>query len=125
VLQKSKDQNQLGLDETLDTLINQTFKTLYSDTYKAELQNTINYVALKYLFNLASQTDTYPQVNAIVKFKLNDLNKYLKTRKTVGVQQMYDADMMSKINQYVEHPENFKLIPSPKIPDGSPIGCEE
>lgn len=124
VLQKSKDQNQLGLDETLDALINQTFKSSHNDAYQTELQNTINYVALKYLFNLASQTDTYPQVNAIVKFKLNDLSGYLKNRKTIGVQQMYDVDMSAKISQYVAHPDSFKLIPSPKIPDGSPIGCD-
>lgn len=124
VLQKSKDQTQLGFDETLDALINQTFKSSLKDAYQIELQNAINYETLKYLFNLASQVDTYPQVNAIVKFKLNDLSGYLKNRKTSGVQQMYDADMSAKINQYVAHPENFKLIPSPKIPDGSPIGCD-
>lgn len=124
VLQKSKDQTQLGLDETLDALINQTFKSAHKDAYQTELQNAINYETLKYLFNLASQTDTYPQVNAIVKFKLNDVSKYLKTRKSMGVQLMYDSDMAAKINSYLEKPTEFKLIPSAKIPDGSPIGCD-
>jgi len=122
VQQKSKDANQLGLSETLDILINNTFKKVQTSSYKAELQNTINYVALKYMFNLAASTKTYPQVNAIVKYELNALADYLKTKKTTGIQTMYNNDMIDKINHYFNNPKEFKLVPSPKIPDGSPIG---
>lgn len=124
VQQKSTNQKQLGLDEMLEMLVNQTFKKQQATAYQTELQNAVNYETLKYLFNLASQSDTYPQVNAIVKFKLNDLSRYLKTRKTTDIQQMYDQDMADKIKRYLEKPEEFKLIPSVKIPDGAPIGEE-
>ena len=124
VQQKSKDTNQLGLSETIDVLVTNTFKKNQSDNYIAELQNTINYVALKYLFNLASQTDTYPQVNAVVTYKLNELSDYLKSKKSTGVQKMYDSNMIDKINHYFDEPDEFKLIEGPKIPDGSPIGSD-
>jgi Met-zincin/Domain of unknown function (DUF5117)/Domain of unknown function (DUF5118) len=122
VQQKSKDKNQLGLSEMLDILIDNTFKKQQNDSYKAELQNTVNYVALKYLFNLAVSTETYPQVNAIVIYKLNQLATYLKTQKAQGVQIMYNANMRAKIYRFMEEPTEFKLIKAPKIPDGSPIG---
>ncbi len=122
VQQKSKETNQLGLSETLDVLINNTFKKNQTDNYKAELQNTINYVALKYLFNLAANTSTYPQVNAIAFYKLNQLASYLKSQKAQGVQLMYNANMRAKIYRFMEEPSEFKLVKAPKIPDGSPIG---
>jgi len=122
VQQKSKEVHQLGLSETLDVLINNTFKKNQTDNYKAELQNTINYVALKYLFNLAANTSTYPQVNAIAFYKLNQLASYLKSQKAQGVQLMYNANMRAKIYRFMEEPSEFKLVKAPKIPDGSPIG---
>ena len=122
VQQKSKETNQLGLSETLDVLINNTFKKNQTDNYKAELQNTINYVALKYLFNLAANTSTYPQVNAIAFYKLNQLASYLKSQKAEGVQLMYNANMRAKIYRFMEEPSEFKLVKAPKIPEGSPIG---
>lgn len=122
VQQKSKDANQLGLSEALDVLINNTFKKIHNDSYQTELQNTINYVALKYMFNLAASTKTYPQVNAIVYYKLNQLATYLNTQKATDVQIMYNANMRAKIKRFMEEPSAFKLIKAPKIPDGSPIG---
>jgi len=122
VQQKSKDAHQLGLSETLDVLINNTFKKNHSDSYQTELQNTINYVTLKYMFNLAVNTNTYPQVNAIVFYKLNKLATYLKSQKVQGVQLMYNANIRAKIYRFMEDPSEFKLIKAPKIPDGSPIG---
>lgn len=122
VQQKSKDTNQLGLSEMLHNLIDNTFKKNQTDSYKAELQNTINYVALKYMFNLAANTNTYPQVNAIIFYKLNQLANYLKTQKAEDVQMMYNANIRAKIYRFMEEPSEFKLIEAPKIPDGSPIG---
>ncbi|MFK5891247.1 MAG: zinc-dependent metalloprotease [Flavobacteriaceae bacterium] len=122
VQQKSKDAHQLGFSETLDVLINNTFKKNHSDSYQTELQNTVNYVVLKYMFNLAVNTNTYPQVNAIVFYKLNKLATYLKSQKVQGVQLMYNANIRAKIYRFMEEPSEFKLIKAPKIPDGSPIG---
>jgi len=31
-------------------------------------------------------------------------------------------EMSYRIDQFMDEPEKFKVIPSPKIPDGSPIG---
>jgi len=31
-------------------------------------------------------------------------------------------EMTYRIDQFMDEPEKFKVIPSPKIPDGSPIG---
>jgi len=122
VQQKSKDAHQLGLSETLDVLINNTFKKNHSDSYQTELQNTVNYVTLKYMFNLAANINTYPQVNAIVFYKLNKSATYLKSQKVQGVQLMYNANIRTKIYRFMEEPSEFKLIKAPKIPDGSPIG---
>ena len=74
------------------------------------------------MFNLAADTNTYSQVNAITFYKLNQLATYLKTQKAEGVQVMYNANVRAKIYRFMEEPSEFKLVKSPKIPDGSPIG---
>jgi hypothetical protein len=33
-------------------------------------------------------------------------------------------EMVRRINRFMEEPEDFKVIPTPKIPDGSPIGMD-
>ena len=77
---------------------------------------------LKQLFYLSSNKNQYPQVNAIVDFKLKEIKLYLKDGKSKGLQKMYDKAMIEMMSSFQKNPTSFKRQNSPKIPDGSPIG---
>ena len=122
IAHKSLDDSQLGFEELLDELIAISFKKTYKDSYYQELQNIINMAVLKQLFYLSSNKNQYPQVNAIVDFKLKEIKLYLKDGKSKGLQKMYDKAMIEMMSSFQKNPTSFKRQNSPKIPDGSPIG---
>ncbi|WP_299059683.1 zinc-dependent metalloprotease [uncultured Polaribacter sp.] len=122
VVHKSLNNNQLGLDELIDALIVKTIKRNTNNNYYRELQNIINSKVLEQLFYLASYKNQYNQVNAIVDFKLNEINTILENRNSSGVQKMYDIGMIKMIEDYKKNPTSFKKTKAPQIPDGSPIG---
>lgn len=124
VQHRSLDTNQLGLDEVISEVINNSFKKTHKDSYLNELQNVVNQEVLNQLFYLAANQNTYKQVNAIVLRKLTTISEYLKTKKSNRLQKVYDALMMKSIAAFMKNPEKYKRSQAPKIPDGSPIGME-
>ncbi|PHR74707.1 MAG: peptidase [Lutibacter sp.] len=120
VQHKSLDENQLGLVELVDAVIENSFKKKYTDTYYQELQNVINSQVLNQLFYLAANENTYMQVNAIVNYKLDEIAQLLKS--SSGIQKIYNDQLLKKIESFKKNPSNYKKISAPKIPDGSPIG---
>lgn len=119
---KSLDNNQLGLDELINTLIENSFKKDYKNNYYQELQNVVNNQVLNQLFNLASNENTYKQVTAIVNSKLDEIATLLKNKKSNSVQKVFDVELIKSIENFKKNPLKFKIIKAPKIPDGSPIG---
>ena len=65
IQQKSLDANQLGLEDLLNTLINNTFKKKHSDAYLNEIQQMVNVNLLQQIMNLAVNDNASFQVNAI------------------------------------------------------------
>ncbi|MBG6132582.1 hypothetical protein IWQ47_003807 [Aquimarina sp. EL_43] len=122
VQQKSLDQNQLGLVETLDELLRFSFETKAKNNYHKEIQHMVKANILKYLMNLSKNTQTYSQVNAIAYAKIKGLIPLLKSKTGDVTDKMYNEYYLNQINKFIEKPEDFKVLPSPKIPDGSPIG---
>ncbi|MFT5762091.1 MAG: hypothetical protein ACI8WA_001215, partial [Polaribacter sp.] len=124
VLHKSLDASQLGLEELIDEVIKNSFKKEYKNTYYQELQNVVNVQVLDQLFYLAAAQNNYKQVTAIVNSKLNEISSWLRSRKSKGLQLMYDKELDRSISAFKKDPSKFKKVQSPKIPDGSPIGME-
>ncbi len=122
VQQKSLNQNQLGLLEVLDELVLVTFKTKSTNNYHQEIQHTVKANVLKHFMNLSKDKRAYPQVNAIAHAKIIDLGSFLKNKTGDPKDEMYNQYYLKQITDFLEKPSAFKIIPSPKIPDGSPIG---
>lgn len=122
VQQKSIDPDQLGFSEMLDELVNFTFDTKTDNTYYQEIQHVVRANVLKYLMKLSKDKKAYTQVNAIAYSKIRALSKKLQTQKADELSSMYNAYFVKQINDFFAKPESFKIVPSPKIPDGSPIG---
>jgi hypothetical protein len=121
---KSLDNDQLGLDEMIDVVVQNSFKKAYDDSYYQELQNVVNSEVLRQLFNLSSEKTTYSQINAIVNSKLNAIESYMKVKKSKGLQKIYEDELIKTIENFKKHPSNYKNIEALSIPDGSPIGME-
>jgi hypothetical protein len=121
VQHKSLDNSQLGLVELIDTVIDNSFKKKYEDTYYQELQNVINSQVLNQLFYLGANQNTYLQVTAIVNSKLDEIANLLKINAS-GIQKIYNNQLLKRIESFKKNPTNYKKINAPKIPDGSPIG---
>ncbi len=124
VQHKSLDNSQLGLEELVNTLIDNSFKKNYKDTYYQELQNVVNNQVLNQLFYLAASENTYKQVIAIVNSKLSEIATLVRNRKSNGVQKIYDLELIKSIETFKKNPSKYKKPTVSKIPDGSPIGME-
>jgi hypothetical protein len=121
IQQKALDPKNLGLDELLDAVVDNTIKKQHKDSYYTEVQNNINFRVLFHLMNLAARDDVHPQVNAIANKKLKSLTLGDMTAFSTDA---YKIEMLRRIDNFYKHPELFKVIPAPKIPDGSPIGMD-
>ena len=120
IQQKSIDGNQLGLEEVLEQTVEQSFGLSHRDSYWEEVQRTINYRVLYHIMNLAAHKNTHPQVNAIALQSLKEIKTSLLSNGKSAV----GADMVRRIDDFLKKPADFKVIPVPKIPDGSPIGMD-
>ncbi|WP_420601375.1 zinc-dependent metalloprotease [Flagellimonas sp.] len=120
IQQKSLDKDQMGLKQLLDELIKNTIEMSHRDDYVNEVQNTINFRTLYHIMNLAAHKDVHPQVNAIA----NETLRSLKVSLLSNGRNPIAAEMVRRIDAFAKAPNNFKVIPAPKIPDGSPIGMD-
>jgi hypothetical protein len=119
IQQKAIAADNVGLDEVFDKMIVATINKKQKDAYLSEAQTIINFRVLFHIMNLAGHTNVHPQVNAIASQKLKELS--LQFNKDSGSNAI-SAEIVKRIKTFSDHPELFKVIPSPKIPDGSPIG---
>lgn len=120
IQQKSLDKGQMGLKEVLDETVKATLDLSHRDAYEEEVQNTINFRVLYHIMNLAAHDDVHPQVNALATEKL----KELKTQLLGNGKSAIASEMVQRIDNFMKEPSEFKLIPVPTIPDGSPIGMD-
>ena len=119
IQQKSLDGQNLGLAAVLEEVAKKTFGLRHKDPYLNEVQESINFRALYYIMNLAASEDVHPQVNMIANDQLGRLRASFSSEKSP-----YAAEIVRRIRNFYEFPELFKLVPAPKIPDGSPIGMD-
>ena len=120
IQQKSLDENHLGLSDVLDEVVQATVFKSFRDSYLENVQHNINYRVLYHLMNLAKHHAVHPQVNAIAHLKLKGLRAELLTSKKGANAQ----EMVRRIDRFFDEPDEFQVIPVPKIPDGSPIGMD-
>ena len=120
IQQKALESNNLGLSEVLDRIMELTILKKEKDSYLNEVQTNINFRVLFHLMNLAADQKVHPQVTAIAYQKLRNLKSSL----LAGGKSATSAEMVRRINRFMEEPEDFKVIPTPNIPDGSPIGMD-
>lgn len=120
IQQKSLDKDQIGLSELFEKLIEGTIQESHKDAYLNQVQQTINFRVLYHIMNLAAHKEVHPQVNATANETLKSLKVYLLGNGKSSIA----AEMVRRIDAFTKSPSSFKVIPAPKIPDGSPIGMD-
>ncbi|WP_394748646.1 zinc-dependent metalloprotease [Spongiimicrobium salis] len=121
IQQKSMDKKQLGLAEVLDAVVVNTMNKTLKNDYMNTVQQNINYRVLFHIMNLAAHTNVHPQVNAIAHQKLRELRSALTKN---AIKDANSAEMLRRIKIFDQAPDQFKVLPVPVIPDGSPIGMD-
>ncbi|RDK85429.1 zinc-dependent metalloprotease [Marinirhabdus gelatinilytica] len=116
VQQKAMDTKALGLEETLQQTSDALFSSETKNAYHNEIKKTIQFVYLQRLMNLVLQAQSIPQTKAIANQAIEEIISRLSSTN------VYDRQLLWEIEQFKTKPEKFKLLPTPKIPDGSPIG---
>ncbi len=116
VLQKGLDDKQLSLKEVIDSLLKASLYKEEKDSYLSEIQHQINVNVLKYLMNLATNSESYFQTKGIANKTLLEVSQKFMKKDAASIQ--YGI----MIKEFFEHPEKYRIESSPKIPDGSPIG---
>lgn len=95
-----------------------TIRNSQTDPYLREVQHTVNFRVLFHLMNLSAHKEVHPQVNALAHMTLNTLAAGIGSKTNDAIA----AEMVRRIDRFIKEPEEFKVVPVPKIPDGSPIG---
>ena len=119
IQQKSVDPDNIGLEEVMDDLIANTLLKGHKDDYLKAVQATINYRVLFHMMNLAAHEEVHPQVNAIANKKLMEVRAKMASPANAD-----QKEMVRRIDAFNKDRDEFKVIPVPKIPDGSPIGMD-
>ncbi len=119
IQQKGLDSKAIGLGDVLDALLDQTIFKEYKDSWPSEVGRVISFRTLYYVMTLAVSEEVHPQVTMTANEKLLVIRSRLK-----GQESMYAREIIRRIDKFYAFPEQFKMLPTPKIPDGSPIGMD-
>ena len=119
IQQKYLDANNLGLQELLNSVVSNTLNKNHNDDYISGVQQNINFRVLFHIMNLAAREDVHPQVNAIANEQLGKLVSSFGASSNV-----MNQEMARRIKAFYAHPDKFKVLPAPVLPDGSPIGMD-
>ncbi len=120
IQQQSLDPGQLSLNDVLTSLWKYTFDYESKDPYLQGVAEVVRFRTLHHIMLLAKRSGVHPQVNAAAQATLDDI----RTAALKGGGTDLDREVVRRIDAFRERPELLEVPPSPKIPDGSPIGTD-
>ncbi len=121
VQQKALEAKNLGLEEVLNELTDLVYGSAKGSDYEKEVHRTIQFVTLQQLMNLIATSKAIPQTKGIAKQSLQNISAQLSK----GSRSTFEQFLLDEINKFNRAPEKFKVMRTPKIPDGSPIGSDD
>ena len=114
--QKFYYQNQLGLSESLDFMINKFFKTKTQDNVE-QVDLIIRYNLIFKIIDLFEDKNSPVEVKSIVLNKLHEINTYIE-----NIDNKQNDYFKFILKRFFEGKLKFESKTRLKIPDGSPIG---
>jgi hypothetical protein len=123
----SRDAKNPGLSDVIDKLLAQTWRAQPGTSSKAEVQRTVDAVALHHLMALAANERAAAQVRAIAAHKLNQLKTWLSGQIRATTDESQRAHFffgLAQIKKFEENPKELNLTRPAEPPDGAPIGSD-
>ena len=117
VQQKAMDKNALSLADVMHKLREKSFIKLKGSSYKQAILKSVQFLYLEQLMQLAVSNSSIPQTKAIAREGIRAISAKINNGSSA-----FEMFLLSEINRFNLHPEKFKQIKVPVIPDGSPIG---
>lgn len=117
-----------GLMEVTEEILGATILGEMSDGYHGAIQRGVNIAVFRNLVELASDENASPDVKALTKLALEDLQVNLTERTFELDKTVWNAHynyILGLIEQYNRDPETFSTPPAPYTPPGSPIGSDD
>jgi hypothetical protein len=114
-----------GWGDVLDRLLDATWEGVPRKGLAAEVQRTVNFVALNTLMRLAADGQTPERVKSLVWLKLGDLHDWLEQRgASIGNEEWkaHYSYAAATIERFKSDPAAFQFNPLPEVPQGAPIG---
>ena len=122
----SRDTDNPGLDEVIDSLLAATWKTPHAGAREAETARAIDTVVLHHLMQLAQNPQASTQVRALAYVKIDDLRKWLLSRMTRDTaERAHFAYAAAQIKRFQVDPKQVVLEEPAAAPDGPPIGMAD
>lgn len=123
VQQKAMDEDQLGFENVVASLLEETIKAKKDKGYRGEIQKLVNWQVLQHLMQVAGHKESYPQVTETVLFEMMRLKTYLGEGPRAT--DSFAILMKKEVEKFIKNPRGYEAkTKAPKIPDGSPIGMD-
>ncbi len=116
---KAVNAQQLGVSETLSTLLNATLYTAHTDPYLQATQETINFKVVSSLLNVLNAPSISPLAAAEVNESVKGI-RFMYSKKPGA----FASYLVQTIDQFKANPADWKPMQTPVIPDGAPIGMD-
>ena len=119
VLQQAMDGDQLGPAELISTLLDATLYQFSSGSgHDWQIRQTVNFIVLDHLIQLANTEDVKSQVKAVIEHNLDDLYHWLDEMEFKGNAESYRRALLAQMEE-----KTVKHLPGlAPIPPGAPIG---
>ncbi len=125
IQQNARDNRVPALDILLDRITEQTVLGTPQEGYIGPIHRAINTAVLRNLLEMAADSGASPDVQAISRMKLNELEHQIRQLSDSIQETAWKAHyewMADKIEEFRSAPEKFSPVPSPYMPPGAPIG---
>jgi hypothetical protein len=126
VLQSALDDNQPGLGEVLDEMLDRTVRARPDkDPYHREIRRTVTLRFLNHLVALGSNTSAAAQVRATALEKIRTVLRFASRRLPTAKDPDRHAHLnylKARLGEYLKHPDQaVTLAEAPYVPPGEPI----
>ncbi|MCC5940750.1 MAG: zinc-dependent metalloprotease [Balneolaceae bacterium] len=128
LMQSARSSNYPDLADVTESVLGATLLGDRQQGYISAIQRGINTAVLRNLLQLAGNGNSSPDVKAVTKMLIENLQMQL-TERVFGTDDLvWSAHYnyaLRKIEQFMDDPSAFSAPPAPYIPPGAPIGSGE
>ncbi|MBC6991813.1 zinc-dependent metalloprotease [Hymenobacter sp. BT491] len=124
----ARDNQQPGLGQIVDKLLDQTWKSKPEDGYRGEIQNRVKTLTLNSLLGLAASSQSPANVKALATLKIEELKDWMSKQAKSAKRDEQKGTLLAGLNtikQFEANPDKFQPAPALPMPAGPPIGSEE